>query len=81
MKMIKNELPHNCPKGVVASKVEGVMQTNAPGELPRGKRQVINIKCTLKFNSDDGMDKPYSIMQQAKIHMPVTSRRHQIQLL
>ena len=69
MKMIKSEVPNNCPKGVVASvsaKVGGVMQANAPGELPRGERQVINTKHTLKFSSDDGMDELYSVMQQAK---------------
>ncbi|XP_065891101.1 uncharacterized protein [Dysidea avara] len=69
MKMIKSEVPSNCPKGVVASvsaKVGDVMQANVPGELPRGERQVINTKRTLKFSSDDGMDELYSVMQQAK---------------
>ena len=45
MKMIKSEMKHGGPNKVVLSvsvKVGGVMKTAAPGELPRGERQMIN---------------------------------------
>lgn len=68
MKMIKGEMKSSGPKEVVSSvsvKVGGVMQAVAPGELPRGERQVINAKRALRFKSED-MDELFVVMQKAK---------------
>ena len=49
--MIKNEIHQSGPKHVVASvsaQVGGILQAYAPGELPRGERQAINAKRSLK---------------------------------
>ena len=68
MRMIKDEVRKSGPKEVVASvsaRVGGVLQACAPGELPRGERQVINAKCTLKFSSDN-VDELFTMMQKLK---------------
>ena len=68
MKMIKSEMKHSGPKEVVSSvsiKVGGVLKAAAPGELPRGERQVINAKRTLRFKSED-VDELFVVMQKAK---------------
>ena len=68
MKMIKTEMAHNGPKEVVAAvseNVGGVLYANAPGELPRGERQVINAR-KFKGHGIDGVDELFVIMQKAK---------------
>ena len=68
MKMIKSEMKHSGPKEVVSSvsvKVGGAIQATAPGELPRGERQVINAKHALRFKSED-VDELFVVMQKAK---------------
>ena len=68
MKMIKSEMKSSGPKEVVSmvsAKVGGVMQAAAPGELPRGERQVINAKRALRFKNED-MDELFVVMQKAK---------------
>ena len=68
MKMIKNEIQQSGPKEVVASvsaQVGGVLQAYAPGELPRGERQAINAKRSLKFKSDE-VDELFTMMQKSK---------------
>ena len=68
MKMIKSEMKSSGAKEVVSSvsiKVGGVMKAVAPGELPRGERQVINAKRALRFQSED-MDELFVVMQKAK---------------
>ena len=71
MKMIKSEMKQSGPKQVVSSvsiKVGGVLKAAAPGELPRGERQVINAKRTLRFKSED-VDELFVVMQKAKAYV------------
>ena len=66
--MIKNEIQQSGPKEVVASvsaQVGGVLQAYAPGELPRGERQAINAKRSLKFKGED-VDELFTMMQKSK---------------
>lgn len=68
MRMIKGEVRKSGPKEVVASvsaRVGGVLQAYAPDELPRGERQVMNAKRTLKFGSDN-VDELFTMMQKSK---------------
>ena len=66
--MIKNEIQQSGLKEVVASvsaQVGGVLQAYAPGELPRGERQAINAKRSLKFKGED-VHKLFTMMQKSK---------------
>lgn len=71
MKMIKAEMEHTGPKEVVAAvseKVGGIRYATAPGELPRGERQVLNAKKSkLKFKDNNGVDELFVIMQKEKV--------------
>ena len=52
--MIKQEVKEAGPKEVVASVSTrvGVIGARAPGQLPQGEMQVINVKRALKFSED-----------------------------
>ena len=66
--MIKNKIHQSGPKDVVASvsaPVSGILQAYTPGELPRGERQVINAKRSLKFKGED-VDVLFTMMQKSK---------------
>lgn len=70
MKRIKKEAEKIGPKAVVSeisSKVGGVLEAKAPGQLPRDENQVSNVKRSITCQESKG-DELYYMMQQAKVN-------------
>ena len=70
MELIKRESVSKGPKEIVSQvsqRVGGVMGAAAPGQLPRGEKQVSNTKRFIQFKGDSSHhDELFIMMQKAK---------------